>query len=66
MIAKQADSKLLLSIAEAAEKLSLGRTKTCELILAGEFPIVKVGRAIRIPARALEEWVEKKQLRLGA
>ena len=54
------DNKLLLSIPEAAERVSLGRTKLYELIVRGEIPTVRIGRSVRIPARALAEWAERQ------
>ena len=49
--------KLLLRIDEAAERLSIGRTKAYELARAGVIPTVRLGRSRRVPAKALEEWV---------
>lgn len=50
--------KLLLTTDEAAQMLAIGRTKLYELISLGEIPTVRVGRAVRVPASALTEWVE--------
>jgi excisionase family DNA binding protein len=50
-------AKLLLTVEEAAEVLSLGRTKVYELIAAGEIPTVKIGRARRVSAKALTVFV---------
>lgn len=55
------ESKLLLTIPEAAERLGLGRSKFYELIQAGEVPAVRIGRAVRVPAERLREWTEKLQ-----
>ena len=46
--------KLLLSVEEAADRLSLGRTKTYELIASGQLRSVNIGRARRVPIDALE------------
>ncbi len=54
-------NKLLLTVPEAAARLSLGRTKFLELLYAGVFPRVYIGRAVRVPAAALEEWVAQQQ-----
>jgi excisionase family DNA binding protein len=53
--------KLLLTVREAQDVLSLGRSKLYELIASGELPVVRIGRAVRLPARALEAWVAKQQ-----
>lgn len=51
--------KVLLTIPEAAEQLSLGKSKLYELISAGEIPVVRIGRAVRISARAVSEFAAK-------
>ena len=50
--------KLLLRVAEAAELASVGRTKAYELIGSGEWPVVRVGAAVRVPLAGLRAWVE--------
>jgi excisionase family DNA binding protein len=50
-------TEVLLTVSEAAKRLSLGRTMLYELIAKGELPSIKIGRARRIPASALEQWV---------
>ncbi len=50
--------KLLLRVAEAAELASVGRTKAYELIASGEWPVVRVGTAVRVPMAGLRAWVE--------
>ena len=58
-IAKPTDQKLLFTIEEAAQILSLGRTLLYERVLRGEIPSVKIGRYRRIPLSALIAFVEK-------
>ena len=53
--------KLFYTVAEVMELTSLGRTKVYELLQAHAIASCRVGRAIRIPAKALEEWVEQQQ-----
>jgi excisionase family DNA binding protein len=50
--------RLLLRVEEVAETLSIGRSKTYELIAAGELPVVRLGRCVRVPAAAVRRWVE--------
>lgn len=52
--------KLLLTVREAAARLSLGRSKFLELLYSGAIPRVYIGRAVRVPAAALEEWVARQ------
>lgn len=51
--------KVLLTVEEAAERLSLGRTKVYELVARGELPSVVIGRCRRVPVQALEPFVER-------
>jgi excisionase family DNA binding protein len=50
--------KLLLTVDEAAEKLSLGKSSIYSEMAAGRLKAVKVGRARRIPFAALDAYVE--------
>lgn len=53
--------QLLYKPFEAAESLRLGRSKIYELLATGELRSIRVGRAIRVPASALKEYVEKQE-----
>jgi excisionase family DNA binding protein len=53
--------RLLLRIPEVMTMLGLGRTKIYELIGSGDLPVIRVGKAVRIPVTALEKWVEERQ-----
>jgi excisionase family DNA binding protein len=47
----------LLRVEEAARVLALSRSKLFLMIAAGELPVVRFGRALRIPRRQLERWI---------
>lgn len=51
---------MLLTVDEMAELLRIGRSSAYELCRQKEFPVVRIGRNIRIPKRALLEWVENQ------
>ena len=51
--------KLLLTVEEAADAMSLGRTLMYELVKDREVLSVKVGRTRRIPVFALEDYVKR-------
>jgi excisionase family DNA binding protein len=51
--------KLLLRPEEAADLLSIGRSKVYELIGTGELASVRIGTSQRIPADALAEFVRE-------
>ena len=52
--------RLLLRPEEVQEALGLGRSKTYELIASGELPVVRIGRCVRVPAEALQLWIDNK------
>jgi len=52
--------RLLLRVPEVAKALGLGRTKVYELIAAGELPVIRLGRAVRVSVTALQKWVEER------
>lgn len=49
----------LLRVEEAAKYLSLGRSKTYELIQAGELPAVRIGRSVRVSTAGLKAWLAR-------
>jgi excisionase family DNA binding protein len=54
-----ADDQLLYKPENAGAKLDMGRTAIYHLVKTGELRSVKIGRSRRIPAAALEEYVER-------
>ena len=53
--------RLLYRIPEAAWRLGLSRSTLYELIAANQIAVVRVGRAVRIPASELVAWVERQR-----
>jgi excisionase family DNA binding protein len=49
--------QMLMRAEEVAKALGLGRSKTYEMMASGALPVVRVGRAVRVPRAALEQWV---------
>jgi excisionase family DNA binding protein len=45
---------LLLSVTRAAELLGVSRSTLYQLVAAGRVPVVRLGRAVRVPRRDLE------------
>lgn len=60
--------KLLHSVPEALETLSLGRTKFYEEVRAGRITIVKIGDRSLVPYSSLQQYIEAKiaEARAGA
>jgi excisionase family DNA binding protein len=54
----QAAVPLLVTAAEAAATLGVGRTKLYELINRGELRPVHIGRSLRVPVAELERFVD--------
>jgi len=52
--------KLLLKADEVARRLSLGRATVYLMMASGELPTFRKGRAVRVPSRALEHWIEQQ------
>ena len=51
--------KILLTPEEAAEVLSIGRTRTYELMALGALRSVTIGRSRRVPMSSIHEFVER-------
>lgn len=52
-----ADRSMLLKVSEVADELRVARSYAYRLIQEGELPVVRIGRSVRVPREALEEWV---------
>jgi excisionase family DNA binding protein len=57
---EQTDTKVLLSVSEAATALSLSRSLLYELLMRGEVPSIKIGRSRRVPVKALHDFVARQ------
>ena len=40
--------------------LRIGRSKVYEMIARGELPVVRIGRAVRIPRDGLARWIVER------
>lgn len=58
--------KLLLTVGEVAERLSVGKNRVYELMYSGQLFSVKLGGSRRIPAVSLEEFMEELTGSAGA
>ncbi len=52
--------QLLLSPAEAARELGIGRDKTYDLIREGRLPAIRFGRVLKVPRAALNDFIEQE------
>lgn len=58
--AAHSERPLLLRGGEVAELLGIGRSTAFELMASGELPVVRIGRAVRVPRYALRRWIEQR------
>ena len=49
---------VLLTVRQAAKILNLGINRTYGLANAGVLPCIRIGNTLRIPATALEQWIQ--------
>ncbi|WTR28182.1 helix-turn-helix domain-containing protein [Streptomyces canus] len=54
-------ARILYPVNEVAQQLGVGLTTAKALIKSGELRSVKIGRARRVPADALHEYVQRLQ-----
>ena len=55
--AAQPTPRLLLKVEEAAQALGISRTALYELLRSGDIYSVHIGRSVRVPVAALDEYV---------
>jgi excisionase family DNA binding protein len=58
VVEMEQNSGSLFTVAEAAEQLRISKGLAYELVARGQMPHVRLGRLIRIPRQALENWLE--------
>jgi len=56
------DKRLTLSVEEAAKLLGIGRNLCYDRVKTGEIPVIKIGRRLLVPRRALERLLEQGQI----
>jgi len=56
-VSERAGDGLLLRVRDVCRLLNVGRSTVYELIARGELPVIRIGRLVRVPRPALEEWI---------
>ena len=59
VVVKESSPKLLLTAVEAAEQLTVSRTKIYELMAAGTLRSIRIGRLRRVPVDALKDFIDR-------
>lgn len=54
------EASLLLRVPEVAATLGIARSLAYEMARDGRLPTVHIGKAVRVPRRKLEEWIEER------
>ncbi len=52
----------LLDSREVSNLLGIGRTKVFQMMARAELPVVHMGRCVRVPRQALQDWVQNRTL----
>jgi len=59
--------RVLLRAEEVGHILGIGRWKVYELMTTGDLPAVRIGRLVRVPRSALDQWIrDRTTARQGA
>lgn len=56
------DQKLTLTVEQTAKLLGIGRQLAYDRVKTGEIPVIKIGRRLVVPRRALEKLLEQGHL----
>lgn len=50
----------MLTIQEVQERLNISKSLAYKLIRLGEISSIRIGRALRVPQDALDQWIERQ------
>ena len=53
--------KILLTVTEAAETLSISPRKLWGMTASGEIPHIRLGRSVRYPVADLQRWIDARR-----
>jgi len=56
---------MLLKAGDVAKLLGLGRSKVFAMLAVGELPVIRIGRSVRVPRAALEDWIAEHTQHAG-
>ena len=52
---------LAVKVSDAMKMTGVGRTRAYELVAAGVWPSIRLGRRVLIPVAGLKAWIEETQ-----
>ena len=50
----------LITVPQAAARLGLSRSKGWQLAQRNQIPVVRIGRSVRVPVDALDQWIREQ------
>jgi len=56
----QSIPRITYKVPEVAEALGISRSRTYELIAAGEIPTIRIGKSVRCPVEGVHEFVARR------
>src|SRR5205807_5375414 len=62
---RHAMEPMLLKAGDVAKLLGLGRSKVFAMLAVGELPVIRIGRSVRVPRAALEDWIAEHTQHAG-
>ena len=57
---------LLLKAGDVAKLLGFGRSTVFAMLAVGELPVIRIGRSVRVPSAALEDWIAEHTEHAGS
>ena len=55
------EERVTFTVEETAKLLGIGRQLAYDRVITGEIPVIKIGRRLLVPRRALEKLLEQGQ-----
>ena len=56
---KRKDNPMMLTVAQLAEQLQIGRSQAYDLTHIDGFPVIRIGRNVRINRAGLQDWLDR-------
>jgi excisionase family DNA binding protein len=56
---------MLMKADDVARALKLGRSKVFALMASGGLPAIHIGRSVRVPREALEQWIRDRTVQIA-
>ena len=64
-MAARKDTRLVMSVSEAAQRLEISRDSAYKAVRSGELPVVKIGASLRVPTVVVERMIANALAKVG-